>query len=231
MFLKAREVGIHSCRFPISLLIFSSLISCVTSPATITETTITETAIAETILTDSTIIDKTTGIGDGGFLSGEPCGPPCFLGIIPGYSTEIQVVEILRENGLFCTSYDTEERGGSRGIHCPFGLNIGFKPDSDIVRGLGFRPSNEITIEEVISKIGEPDGLLVYPGGIPEAPEITIQILYINISTRLSLPSEKWPGYLLEPSALITNIAYSIDYDVSIKSNSFYQEWKGYGEY
>ena len=37
-------------------------------------------------------------IGDGGLMSGIPCGPPCFLGIKPEVTSYDEVLGILSEN-------------------------------------------------------------------------------------------------------------------------------------
>src|SRR5690349_12886883 len=52
----------------------------------------TSTALSADILPSLPSFD----IGDGGFLSEKPCGPPCFMGIIPGQTKKDEVIQFLR---------------------------------------------------------------------------------------------------------------------------------------
>jgi hypothetical protein len=53
-------------------------------------------------------------LGDGGLLSREPCGPPCFFGIIPGVSSKDDAITMLRSHELYldCSEYDNTSQGG-----------------------------------------------------------------------------------------------------------------------
>jgi len=139
-------------------LLFTSLLAC--SPTTPGSSSVPQVAYVGEL-----------GVRDGGFLSGEPCGPPCFWGIVPGETTEAEAIQILKAvlGGVFekCTVYNYEPRG----IGC-FRPNLGieFRKGTDIVDGVGFRPSDRITLEDVIAKHGEPDALYATADGIPSTP-------------------------------------------------------------
>lgn len=153
-------------------------------------------------------------IGDGGFLSGEPCGPPCFWGIVPGQTTEAEAIAILQARGVFthCEVYVRETEGCVRGIRCPPRprslFDVHLNCNGDFVEGISFTPSFKITVQDAVAKYGKPDGILVFLDGIPEEPYLVLQITYSGIQTYLTLPRQKWPGYLLEASTPIVDIAY-----------------------
>ncbi|MBC7228084.1 MAG: hypothetical protein H5T61_12790 [Thermoflexales bacterium] len=173
-------------------------------------------------------------IGDGGFLSEEPCGPPCFWGIIPGQTTEAEVIKILQRRGMYatCEVRDFEPEGGERVISCGSRLIIGFERGSEVVNGIGFSPSLTIAAEEVITKYGEPE--LVEVGGLGvHVIDFQLTMAYPGMLTwvRLSL-QDKLP-YILEPSTRVRNIAYAVDFGdpCYYEDNPLWKEWHGYGEY
>jgi hypothetical protein len=172
-------------------------------------------------------------IADGGFLSGEPCAPPCFWGIVPGNTTEAEAKQILQTKGLSqgCKAYDNEARSGTRGINCQFIMNISFQLGTDIVYAVGFRPSQKITVEDVITKYGKPDSVSVLPSGIPEDPHTVMLLYYNRMNTRLNLPDQTGITFLVKPSTEVENIAYfDVDRYEKFLRHSF-QKWEDYGEY
>ena len=210
---KEKIPYVIGCRIAVCLLAIVWLTSCMFNPLEPT--------------------DETIDVGDGGFLSGEPCGPPCFWGIVPGQTTEAQVIEILKSKGVLtvCDFFNNEAEGGSRGMKCGSRIFISFRQDSEVIDGIGYDPSVSITAKDVISKYGKPDGVLIIPDGIPEDPYTMFVIVYSRISTHLRLPRQRGLSYYLEPSTPIENIAYGVEYGISIDNHIFYEEWRGYGEY
>ena len=186
-------------------------------------------------------------IGDGGLLSpGQSCAAPCFLGITPGVTQESQAWEILRSQGIdqSCKNWDNISESGTRGIQCEFSggglkrslgvISLGLDPKSDIIRFVGFTPSEAITIQDVIQKYGSPNWIAVWDGGTPEHISIDITVFYDNISTRLDLPQQDGSIYDLQPNAMIYSVSYLSsqaykDYVELIKDNL--QTWKDYGSY
>lgn len=138
-------------------------------------------------------------IMDPGLLYGEPCDPPCWEGIIPGVSSEgnvIQVLEQLERDGRI-KSY-TKTRDTHYWAQFPSGdtLNVGFVDGIVSILVLGYnRLSFDYRVKQVIDQFGEPEAY----GG------------YSNFA-RDSCPCDDWDdsevytersadvGYLLYPS-------------------------------
>lgn len=172
-----------------------------------------------------------------GGLSGEPCGPPCFWGIVPGQTTEAEAIAILQARGVFtqCEVYVRETYGCVRGIICPrspppsFGISLSC--EHNLVEGVSFGPSVKITVQDVIAKYGNPAGVLITLDGIPEKPYLLMTLLYPEIQTCVGLPRQEWPGYLLRPATPILGVGYALGCaDVPTDALGF-EGWKGYGEY
>lgn len=174
-------------------------------------------------------------LGDGGFLSGTPCGPPCFWGIVPGQTTEEEVIAILGEHEVLaaCRFYNREAEGGTRGIHCGprfQGFGVSFAPGSDLVEVISFRTSVTITVQDVIAKYGAPDCIRVMAEGISEHPEVGAGLVYLELLAYLGLPSQEDDVYLTMPSTRVEVIAYS---ELNVR-DLFLEDcvtWRGYGEY
>jgi hypothetical protein len=171
-------------------------------------------------------------IEDGGFLSGEPCGPPCFWGIVPGETTEAEVKEVLQKRGVYnaCETQISKFEEGGRGIDCKSQIFIGFEQGSDLVQAVYFKPSSRITVQEVVAQYGEPDGILMFSEGVPEHPRLSLSILYSDILSRLELPIQEWPGYDVEPSTPVLSIVYDPKFSY-VQGNYQFEKWTGYGEY
>lgn len=177
-------------------------------------------------------------IGDGGFLSEDPCGPPCFWGIVPGETTEGEVIEILQERGIFETCYtiDHEDEGGFRGMDCGLQVFIDFERGGDLVTGVGFKPTATITAQDVVAKYGEPQGVAVHDLGV-HVIDLQLVMAYPSMLTRVIFPTQRvslpiQEPYILEPSTPVDSIAYPIDGgEISLVEDSYWEEWHGYGEY
>lgn len=179
---------------------------------------------------------KDLEVGDGGFLSGDPCGPPCFWGIVPGVTTEAETMQIFKARGLFekCETYNNEAESGSRGLSCASSVGIVFRRNTDIVEEVGFKPSSRITVEDVIAEYGEPDFVLVTRTSIPEYPRTGMIFYYDDMKARLVLPDQKGSSFQIEASIKIENIGYAdkASYNDSIsRIRKFLQNWNGYTEY
>jgi hypothetical protein len=181
-------------------------------------------------------------IGDGGFLSEEPCGPPCFLNIIPGVTTETEANTILQ--GYFdlkdCHHWDERHEGGVHAIQCPrafagpsltvtVGIDFG---EHDIVDGLGFTPTKTITVEEVIKRYGEPSAVDILGWGVQnqKTTSVTMKLFFDDIQTVVDLPQQAGMNYKLEPSSQVGGIYYPGNLSFK-KIRTMSQPWNGYGEY
>jgi hypothetical protein len=92
-------------------------------------------------------------IGDGGLLSEKPCAAPCFQNITPGVTTEQEALKIMSHltSLSLCNEWDSRQSGGDRGIRCS---NIGLTfSDQHFVAGIGFSPTQAITVSEILKKI------------------------------------------------------------------------------
>lgn len=168
-------------------------------------------------------------VEDGGFLSGEPCGPPCFWGIVPGETTEAEVIKILQERGVFetCEAFDREARGGERGIKCGSRVFISFEQGGDVVQGLGFNPTSTITVQDVVEKYGEPESVEVGALGV-HVLDYQLILAYPKMLTLVRLSLQQEYPYVLEPVTPVKNIVYYLEFggEFSLKG-----VWHGYGEY
>ena len=176
---------------------------------------------------------STINVGDGGFLSERPCGPPCFWGIVPNVTTKSEVEKILESKNIVqdCRNYHRKEGGEIRGISCA-GIHVSFHINDDRVEDVGFRPTQTITVEQVIEKYGEPTAIHIATLGIAELPNITVSLIYDEQRMMLILPEQDGIIFYLKPSTEVENISY---FDLS----SYQQlinviqphNWQGYGEY
>ena len=183
--------------------------------------------------------DSATTIGDGGLFSEQSCKPPCFWGITPGITHELEAWEILKskEVSSVCQTWDNTNESGTRGIECNLNkgiLSIGLESKQDGIRFVGFAPSNVIHISDVIEKYGEPTCIAIWDGDSPEHIETEVTIFYDSITTRLDFSSQDGSVYNLRPESEITGVSYLSlqEYTAYIKSieGSLFS-WKGYGEY
>jgi hypothetical protein len=175
-------------------------------------------------------------VRDGGFLSGEPCGPPCFVGIVPGVTRETEAIRIVKAERL-CGNYETfdNEPSGYRGFICtPSGVYVSFRPGTDIVELVGYYLSPSITLGDVIARYGEPDAVSVGAIGIPEIPKTMMSIYYDSLKSQLFLCDQEGVTFRAEPATGICRIGYSDVASYERQKNQLREllaSWNGYGEY
>lgn len=175
-------------------------------------------------------------IGDGGLLSGEPCGPPCFWGIEPGKTTYLESIEVLTKMGLYNMCRTTEiPEVGEIFLGCPSFAGITFRQTDMVVESLGFEVDPPIELQDIIIKYGPPDAVgIVNMGGV-EIPSLRTSIYYFKIRTIFSLSEtqENWE-YKILPTSLIDGATY-VDQQYLIEEldilGKFILDWKGYGIY
>jgi hypothetical protein len=173
-------------------------------------------------------------IGDGGLISQIPCGPPCFLGIVPGITSndEALVKFNSRAAPAKCEEYDYSKRpgGGLRGVSCGFGGFI-FGEDG-YVSSIGFTP-NGITLKQVIEKYGSPDSIKVGLITRPEdAPIMAMILRYDELQAVINLPSQAGAEYTLSEDVPIEYVRYieKAEYAI-ISENAGGEPWRGYTSY
>jgi hypothetical protein len=189
------------------------------------------------IITKTPATIKIPDIKDGGFLSGDPCGPPCFLKIIPGETDKATALNILQAyyDIQNCEYWDRNVSGGYRAMGCLHTTSIWYRlalnfSKQDIVDGLSFMPTQNISVQDVVAKYGGPDGVDVITWS-PENifPPLNKAVLnYVQMHTRLYLPIAEGEKYPILPSSQIE----TIDYEYSpLEMTGSIQTWLGYGEY
>lgn len=172
-------------------------------------------------------------LGDGGFLTGDPCAPPCSWNIRPGETNEAGAKEILQIMGIaeYCMPFNSEAESGTRGISCDSTFGVSFAEGSDIVASIGIKPSQQIAMADVIVVYGNPDAVLVTLQGTPEEKQqISMIVYYDSIFTRLVLPDQDGSLFEVGPTTPVENIGYS-DANSFIFSPQYSSPWIGYGQY
>ncbi len=173
-------------------------------------------------------------IGDGGFLTHKPCGPPCFWGIIPGISSESDVINRSNGNNVLstCSIFDYRNQGGIRGMLCN-NASIGFT-GNDIVNGVTYYPSDKIMISQIIDVYGIPNGIYVDRISLPDSPSKLGMILWYNqIQTKIFIDQDG-DSIAIKPDTVINRFDYLSreSYDDSWSSRlDDIINWKGYGVY
>ena len=175
-------------------------------------------------------------IADGGFLSADPCGPPCFWTLVPGITTTEETMVMLDAMNIAdeCSPYDNSEEAGTRGLICSpvVELSISFRLDEDIVNGVGFHPSQTVTVEEIIERYGEPDAISVEYSGLPHDSYNTVMMLYYDdIYTRLLLPEQESDVFELRPSVEVQTVVYFDRATYAETRQRHSTDWNGYGKY
>ena len=175
-------------------------------------------------------------IGDGGFLSEKPCGPPCFMGIIPGESSETDVISVLKDLNIFsgCEAFINQSDDSEKGYICRGLVIVRMDRSSNLVTSIGYQPDDTIHVKEAITKFGPPNYLMVVNSSPTEIVKIGMILYYDRPPMAIVLPNQGGVSYDLLPDITIENIGYSSksDYDQLIQSFSkFFLTWKGYSEY
>lgn len=173
-------------------------------------------------------------IGDGGLLTKDPCGPPCFLGVVPDVTTYDETVQILTDYQYWddCKEWDTYEDTGTLGIRCSETFTFEFDQDKSHVIFVVYGPQQEITVQDLIDEFGEPAYLNVIVTGYEELTwEASMRMYYPDFKMAIWLEDQKGGSYLLEPTTKIDNVRYlGGDLDDSI-FRPHKQDWQGYIEY
>ncbi len=175
-------------------------------------------------------------VGDGGFLSGEPCGPPCFWNITPDVSKKQDAIEALQAH--FDKDFNSQncELWSGPDIFQDISCNpvyIGFNQTRD-VGVIGFPPGIRITVEDAISKYGPPSAISVASiRGDKRGFTISVamSIYFDDIYTQANLPEQDGKAYFVEPSTIINWIAYlgKDEWKSSMKFAT--RPWQGYSGY
>ena len=174
-------------------------------------------------------------IGDGGFLSAEPCGLPCFLGIIPDETSYEEAVQILKDYQYYDNFCQELDIGGSWLISCKDKYDSSFRIEVDnnkaYVIDIGFAPQAEITMQEVVERYGEPSYVNVAVQGCEDIRTSMVRIYYADLQLGLQ-PEEYQAGgsYTIQPVTIIRYVVYYGAHDESIFLEDK-RDWTGYDTY
>lgn len=166
-------------------------------------------------------------IKDGGLLSGDPCGPPCFFEIHPGISTLEETKTALTKHGFIDSckegiyKIDSLICGNST-------LQISFSKNYEYVTSVAFYVSPKIPIEDILSLYGEPEFIMMDEGATPEHQLSSIYIYYPTIDMYVITQYQESETFTLKPTTLIGLVIYSTNPMVRDDSK---QSWNGYGTY
>jgi hypothetical protein len=109
---------------------------------------------------------------------------------------------------------------------------IGGDPETRVVDGSEYYLGVPVTLEEAISKFGNPDLAHITDGGIPEAPQISVILLWDSIKMRIDLLEIDGVSYTVDNTTQIQTVIY---WDVGphsrLAENPSSQPWRGYGTY
>ncbi|MFO3796006.1 MAG: hypothetical protein ACK8QZ_01810 [Anaerolineales bacterium] len=187
-----------------------------------------------------TLISPSSIIGDGGLLSGDPCGPPCFLGIIVGQTHYTDAEKILTNWGLldYCSvidNYEFAKQENKGGWWCS-GFGIDFDRTSGIVSELSYGLNPPVELQVIIARYGTPDAIsIVNFGGEDVGPVLRGKLLYFGTRMKLvsSTGQERWE-YEITPTMLIDVVVYQDEEHFAEEIDSlkyFGHPWRGYGTY
>jgi hypothetical protein len=163
---------------------------------------------------------------EAGILSANACPPPCFLGIVPGSTTEAELAALLDPAGL-----SQECTATTSGITCGNALFISVESGTDLVQVIGFTPPAAIYLEDVVSRYGMPSSVRVQEDATPHPIDSVALLFFDSISTRLTLPTVSGQTYVIDSSSPIENIAYLSPTIYEEMTSAPVAPWHGYGEY
>jgi hypothetical protein len=119
------------------------------------------------------VINEADPLVDNSFITGEPCAPPCWYGLVPGQSTISEVKEVLKElDFILPSSVNYVERIAPNGMEevsiryqCPYfdgtescGYLRLLDGHLDLIM---YEVAYHLVIEDVVDIIGEPDFLFL----------------------------------------------------------------------
>jgi hypothetical protein len=173
---------------------------------------------------------------DGGFLTGKPCGAPCFMGITPGQTTETMLKDTLVKLSISdqCKPFANTSDPGDKGLICRGSMIFHIDRDTQEVKSLGFNPYDEIDVSKALKKYGPPQHVDIVNTGLPESPGTKMLLYYDDIRAVVALADQTGRSYNLAPETGIANIGYfsPASYAGQVASFSkYFLRWKGYGEY
>lgn len=151
---------------------------------------------------------------DRSLLTGEPCSPPCWQGLMPGESTKEEVLAVLNELPFVqASSIRTQDIYGgweyiqwySALVHTPYYIG-GISIDAnDRFAGANIRLEYELTIQELIDLEGPPDFYAVEVLTPHRVHEVRLLWLEKGLNASMRVRGE---NHLLCPEILVWAVGY-----------------------
>ena len=171
-------------------------------------------------------------IGDGGFITGNPCGPPCFFEIELGNTIAEATRSIEKYVDIFkmCKVYDDDPSDSSSRVSCQF-IDIGYTQEN--VDSISFYPSQIFTLQDAINCYGQPDMIFVWEANLGDEPKkLGVHIFFDKIQTVLSLREQNGDIVTLNGKTPIWLVNYMIKSDYETFRNfEEVKPWNGFGDY
>ena len=170
-----------------------------------------------------------THIEDGGLFTSSPCGPPCFYGIQPDVTNYDKVMSILSTNpDLSCREEEDLDSKGP-GIKCGNSLVIYLDSDKKSVTALGYNPSSNITVQNVMDKFGVPEKVVVLTGGSSKIVS-TMQLFYPKHKMSLLLDEQDGDSYMISSDCKVQTVTYDGEKTYQALTEMA-QAWSDFGKY
>jgi hypothetical protein len=208
-------------------------------------------AVAMVLLGASLVSCALGGPVDGSLLSGEPCEPPCWQGLVPGFSTAQEVEDVLAASEYVKQdSVERERWGGFRTIwwESTASWASGSGRNAAVIKGemlqvLMICVDYKLTLENIVDRYGTPEKLWAswaWPGGV----EAAVTLYYPGEGLAVGLVLQPANGYHeLEPDSKVTVVWYfaptSLEGLIDLGDSILFPpkeyvdtelaDWKGYG--
>ncbi len=171
-------------------------------------------------------------IKDGGLISHEPCGPPCFFGFYVNDNFKIAVDKL---DAIHSTEYGSngciiDEFTVGRQIRCP-GVRVSSETESNKISGIAFSVDSQVSVGDLIDTYGEPTSLEVFDLLDVHNPSMRMRLLYQDFWGVIFLEIQPLiEDYHAEPTTLVKEVGYLTEADY-IQSSEGTIPWRGYGYY
>jgi hypothetical protein len=208
-------------------------------------------AVAMVLLGASLVSCALGGPVDRSLLSGDPCEPPCWQGLVPGFSTAQEVEDVLAASEYVKQDSVQRERwGGFRTIwwESTASWASGSGRNAAVIKGemlqvLMLCLDYELALEDIVGRYGTPEKLWAARtslGGV----EVAVRLYYPGEGLIPTLVLQPTNGYYeLEPGSKVTAVRYFaptsleglIDFGESIPFppreyvDTDLADWQGYG--
>lgn len=190
---------------------------------------------------------------DTSLRSGEPCAPPCWQGLVPGESTDKDVMEtleglpfvrqdsILRRDWSGDSEWETIEWHSSVSLAYGSVGNARLNPE-DKVAWIGFELEYELTLQELIGILGKPDMFTVLYNP-PDCHETWIVWLDDGLAIWPMIESTTDDEPLIDPNRHVKAVQYfppvttlqeyligikAGNYEAAHEDSEYWAEWTGF---